>query len=71
MSPAQRLQLAGMIVQNPHRAGEAERPRAPGNRQRILRIPDARAQHGIDRDPEFGVLGQPFQFAVQHLQAFL
>ena len=71
MVRAQRLQLAGMIVQNANRAGEAERPRPPRNRQRILRIPNTRAQHGIDRDPEFGVLGQPFQFAVQHLQALL
>jgi hypothetical protein len=69
MIAAQRLQLPAMIVQNAQRTGEAKRPRAPGNRQRIAGIANARAQHGVDRDPEFGMLLQPFQLAVQHLQA--
>jgi hypothetical protein len=47
---------------------KAQLERQPADGQRVLGI-EAAADHGIDVDVEFGVLGQHFQLFVEHLQA--
>src|ERR1700681_4226273 len=46
----ERRKLAPMIVQNTDRAGEAEFPGALPDHDRVFRIANARAQHGVDGD---------------------
>ena len=65
----ERLKLAAMIVQNTDRAGKAEFPGASPDHDRVLRISNSGAQHGVDGDSELGVLREPFEFPVKHTQA--
>ena len=68
---AERLQLSLAVVQDAHRAGEAQFLRAARHGQRVLRIFHAAAQHRIDVHLKHGVLGQQLQFLIEHLEAFL
>jgi len=65
----ERLKLAAMIVQNTDRAGKAEFPGASPDHDRVLRVSNSGAQHGVDGDSEVGVLREPFEFPVKHAQA--
>ena len=67
----QRLQLAIVVVNDPHRAGESQLHRAMRNGQRILGILHPAAQHRIDVHLKNRVLRQPFQARIQRLQTFL
>ena len=46
----QGLELAVMIVQNAHRAGEAQFQGAARHGQGVIRMPHRAAQHGVDID---------------------
>src|SRR5271165_1322447 len=67
----QRLELTRVVVQDAYRAREAEFTRSLPHPECIFGVPDARAQHRIDGDAEFGRLGQPLQLSIQYLQRLL
>ena len=50
---------------------EAEFHRALRHHDRVVRIVNAAAHHGVDVDVKFGVFGQQLQLLIQHLQALL
>ena len=68
---AQGLKLAVAIVQNAHRAGEAQFQGAARHGERILGLPHRAAQHGVDIHLENRIARQHLELAVEHLQAFL
>src|SRR5487761_1848835 len=67
MLRGERLQSAGVIVQDADRAGEGKLAGSLANRERILGVSNAGAQYGVDGYAELGVRGEPFQLAVEHL----
>src|SRR5215471_8427113 len=66
----QRPQLAGVVVNDADRDRKTEFLRATGNRCGVFWI-FARANHRVDVYLELRMLGQPLEFSVEHLQAFL
>src|ERR1700722_17377008 len=70
-SRPERFELSVVVVQDSHRGGESKLDCAVRDGQRIFRVGDAAAQHRIDIDLKFGVLGQQLQFLVEDLQTFL
>ena len=67
----QRLQLPGAVVNDAHRGSESQLHGALAHHQRILRIANAAAHHGVDVHVKIGVFGQQLELLVQHLQALL
>src|SRR5579863_6666787 len=67
----QRLQLATSVMNDSDGGTETEFDGAFADGERILRIRNATAHHGIDIHMKFGVLGQPLQFLVENFQALL
>src|SRR4029453_7005257 len=66
-----RHDLTRFAVNQADRGAEAERLRALRYHQRILRMTDARSDHRVDVDVEWGQLGQPAELLVQHFQALV
>src|SRR5581483_6436695 len=61
---AQRLQLAISIVDDADGGSKAQLNRTTTNRQRILGILNAAANHGVDVHMEVGILREPLQLLV-------
>src|SRR5712691_10673048 len=68
---AQRLQLAAAVVNDADGRTESEGDGAFADGERVLRITNAAADHGIDVHMKVGVFGQQFELAVENFQAFL
>ena len=68
---AQRLQLTAAVVNNPNGRTESECDGTLADGERVLRITNAAADHGIDVHMKVGVFGQQFELAVENFQAFL
>ena len=68
---AERLELAVAVVDDADGGGEAEFDGAMGDGERVLGMVDAAAEHGIDIDVKFGVLGKELELLVEHFEAFL
>src|SRR5579862_3552252 len=62
------LELAVAVVDDADGGFEAEFQGAAADGQCILGVTDASADHGVDVDVEFGVLGQHLQLLVEHLE---
>ncbi len=67
----QGLHLPRAVVNNSNRRTESQLQSALADSERILRMANPAAHHGIDVHVKFGMLGQQLQLTVEHLQAFL
>ena len=67
----ERQQLAAAVVDDPGGRGKAELAGSPRHGDGIIGMPDARADHRIDSDVEFGIRRQPLEFLIQKLQTLL
>src|SRR5262249_673552 len=65
----ERLQLAGMIMNDADRALETEFMRAARDNQRVFGLADGAPQHRVDRDVELRELRQQTEFLIQNLEA--
>ena len=68
---AQRLQLAAAVVDNADGGCESKFEGALADDQRILRMVNAAAHHGIDVHMKIRVLGEQLEFLVEDFQALL
>jgi len=71
MRRRERFLLAGVVMEDADSADKAQLPRALAHLECVLRVLDARAQHGVDSDAELRVLDQPLQLAVEYLESLL
>ena len=67
----ERQQPATAVVDDPDRRGKPELAGSPRHGDGIICVPDARADHCIDGDVEFGIQSQPLELLIQQLQTLL
>src|SRR5262249_23496300 len=68
---AEGLQLPVAIVDDSDGGREAELEGALADDERVLRVLDAAADHGVDVDVELRVFGEQLELLVEHLQTLL